>query len=999
MPVLQHQSNTPFPYLRRVPQLLFSHRSILSRFGASEKPGAVQVIAEEAARAPDLSTNQDNFIGRVLWALSDNGAGPAKTFARLVPAPPIDWLEWLLDERFSDHDLSRFDVTLPPTAALDRKFSYASRPAAVELNPRMELLTARSEGVRWDSRMQYIGEWLLRYLGNRRLLHAVVGSPGRIHTELSDLISRRLNELAAMSPEERAQLLKGSPDAFPSNNLRRIWMVLVHQKNGRDSSPWADINLRELVKHRANHVDIQLEVSRAFAPTLKLKPPWDEGGRLGQNQVCEAEPPISKLVDSDVVLGITYPHNLLGELREQLGWQDALQHLAGLADRLLLDAVSLMELAGTASAGHDLSYLHRPSISNHEQNNDFRGWTALIELARDSWQKLYEHDRELALHHASAWWGRRFPVFKRLAIFAALQDDELAVECALNWLPSEDWHWLWSVETKRETLQWLRTRFEVLPPKAAEKIQKAVVVGPPDAIFREGLSNEDLERGKAHEQWLVLSKIDRQDGVLSAEAGDLLERLRDHYPQWQLSNDQREEFPVWTGSGDEWTKYVRVPRQLAEMQEWLIEHPESLGPWTEDDWDQACRDDLELTATALKRNLTRKQFSEHRWTAALHAWSTKEHALESWVKVGDAVRELGDEFQGQLISPLSRWLRSIAESDDAVREEVIEFVAELLPAAAAAQGGMAGDDEIMFALNHPIGDLTQTVLHYWFHSGLEDRCGLSPPFRGLFERVLSGVDGRCFAGRTLLTAKILTFHRVDREWTSEWLVPNFSWASSRAVAKASWKSFLWSPRVYRPLLDEMREQLVTTAHHFDELGEHASNYVAFMTYVMLDGEGLLTRAERATVLRELPRQAFSTLIRTLSNAVRASEKNADNYWTNRARDLSSLVIAQLNDGASANESEAIVTLCLALRESFPDAVTLFRDILHPVEFFGKKFNGLSESGKCAEYPEPALALLYSIVDGNTYKRDDELQTCLRLIEAANPDLAHDYRYRRLRDYC
>ncbi|PWN54513.1 hypothetical protein DEH80_17055 [Abyssibacter profundi] len=40
--VLQHQPNTPFPYLRRVPHLLSSHRSILSSFGASEKPGAVQ---------------------------------------------------------------------------------------------------------------------------------------------------------------------------------------------------------------------------------------------------------------------------------------------------------------------------------------------------------------------------------------------------------------------------------------------------------------------------------------------------------------------------------------------------------------------------------------------------------------------------------------------------------------------------------------------------------------------------------------------------------------------------------------------------------------------------------------------------------------------------------------------------------------------------------------------------------------------------------------------
>ncbi|MBB87291.1 MAG: hypothetical protein CMP06_08335 [Xanthomonadales bacterium] len=47
--MLQHQTNTPFTYLRRVPHLLFSHRSILSRIGASEKSGAVQMVENAEA--------------------------------------------------------------------------------------------------------------------------------------------------------------------------------------------------------------------------------------------------------------------------------------------------------------------------------------------------------------------------------------------------------------------------------------------------------------------------------------------------------------------------------------------------------------------------------------------------------------------------------------------------------------------------------------------------------------------------------------------------------------------------------------------------------------------------------------------------------------------------------------------------------------------------------------------------------------------------------------
>ena len=56
---------------------------------------------------PLASTRQDDFVGRLLWALSDPGGLPARRFAELDPVPSLDWLEPLSEERYRHADLDR----------------------------------------------------------------------------------------------------------------------------------------------------------------------------------------------------------------------------------------------------------------------------------------------------------------------------------------------------------------------------------------------------------------------------------------------------------------------------------------------------------------------------------------------------------------------------------------------------------------------------------------------------------------------------------------------------------------------------------------------------------------------------------------------------------------------------------------------------------------------------------------------------------------------------
>lgn len=54
--------------------------------------GKEAIVVKHALARPQDSTRQDDFVGRMLWALSDKSGLPAKRFAELNPAPPLDWL-------------------------------------------------------------------------------------------------------------------------------------------------------------------------------------------------------------------------------------------------------------------------------------------------------------------------------------------------------------------------------------------------------------------------------------------------------------------------------------------------------------------------------------------------------------------------------------------------------------------------------------------------------------------------------------------------------------------------------------------------------------------------------------------------------------------------------------------------------------------------------------------------------------------------------------------
>ena len=309
---------------------------------------------------------------------------------------------------------------------------------------------------------------------------------------------------------------------------------------------------------------------------------WDDTGEPER---------LTDLVDWDIVFSSDDMHSALDQLRRSPRWPEALPSLLDDASALLRDAMDLSRDLGGADEMSDLSYVHQPSIGDHPQNQRFRDWTALIELARDAWLETANVQPNRASLTAEAWSLAPYPVFRRMAFFAASQGSVIPPRQGLAWLLADDHWWLWSSETQREAIRLLVALVPNLEAARRAVLERAILSGPPRDMYRDDIEVDEWTEMVEREIWLRLVKFDEVGGTLGPHAQAKLDELTVRHPEWQLAEDDDDELPIRFVRGPIRTTSAPLPRRRREMVEWLKRHPEK-DDWQDDDWRQRCRDDF-----------------------------------------------------------------------------------------------------------------------------------------------------------------------------------------------------------------------------------------------------------------------------------------------------------------------------------------------------------------------------------------------------------------------
>jgi len=316
---------------------------------------------------------------------------------------------------------------------------------------------------------------------------------------------------------------------------------------------------------------------------------------------------------------------------------------------------------------------------------------------------------------------------------------------------------------------------------------------------------------------------------------------------------------------------------------------------------------------------------------------------------------------------------------------------------ATRQNGEPIQRPVSEAINHPIGHVTQALLNLWFKREPGDNDSLPGDIEPFFTQ-LCDIGIETFRhGRVLLTSRLIALFRVDRYWTITHILPLLDWDLSSVEAKAAWEGFLWSPRLYHPLLIAFKSNFLSTAKHYTELGENCRQFAAFITYAAMDSVDGYTPEDFQVAIGVLPQDGLQEVAQALSQAIEGAGEKREVYWKNRIQLFWQRVWPKSRDLASDRIAESLARLCIAAGGEFPSALSTIVDWLRPIDHPFYVVHRLHESGLCSRFPEAALRLLDALLIDQTWV-PDELGQCLDAIVRSMAELRQDHRYQRLVEY-
>jgi hypothetical protein len=513
-------------------------------------------------------------------------------------------------------------------------------------------------------------------------------------------------------------------------------------------------------------------------------------------------------------------------------------------------------------------------------------------------------------------------------------------------------------------------------------------------MFRQDLESHEWERLVDREVWFRLKKVKVSGGLLGERGEARLVQLSKTYRDWKLAPDDSDEFPYWMGEVEgSLSKSPPVPTRRREMVKWLEEHPHSQRWHEEDEWRLRCHDNFVSAVFALIELSINNKWPTDRWREALQTWR-EDKFRRSWRYLARVIVHAPDHMLLDLKTALSSWIQAHAKKLPGHDDLFFKLTNRVLDLQMNEPLGES-DDPVGNAINHSVGQITEALLHWWYGHEPKEGQGLQLDLKRQLSKI-SNVEIPVYRhGRVILAAHTVALFRVDEQWVKTHLVHLFDWEISEEEARAAWEGFLWSPRLYSPLLSTIKKPMLDAASHYTQLGKHADQFAAFLTFAALNPSETFSSNELAIATRALPTRGLQEAAQTLVRAMEGAGNQRQEYWHNRLLPYFKSIWPKSRDVMNLSISESLARICVAAHEAFPEAFEQLQHWLQPVTYPDFLVSRLAESSLCKQFPVQTLEFLNIIIGNESQWLPPELRQCLDEIKQAKAHLARDRKYIRL----
>ena len=379
----------------------------------------------------------------------------------------------------------------------------------------------------------------------------------------------------------------------------------------------------------------------------------------------------------------------------------------------------------------------------------------------------------------------------------------------------------------------------------------------------------------------------------------------------------------------------------------------------------------------------------------MQIWSEENLIIDTWPKIAIVLNNAPDDVIRSIDYALSSLIKKVAKIFEGKEDLFLNYCERILEIDYKDEG--YSDDPITRAIDHPIGYVTQALLDWWYRGKLEDDQGLPKAFKEIFVKICNTQESKFRHGRILLAAHAITLFRVDKDWATKYLLPLFEWKTSPNEARCAWVGFLWAPRLYKPFIHAVKEQILETPKHYDKLDDNGKRFADFLTFLSLDPSDIFTTKELTNAIAQLPIDGLENSSQTLIRAIEGSRDQRKSYWQNRILPFLHNIWPKNIELKTTRISENFAHLCISASGAFPDALKILEHWLQPIQDSDYIIHLLCEAKLCEKFPKNALSFLDLIIRDDVQWIPRQLEQCLDDIKMKDQKLGKDIRFLKITD--
>ena len=889
----------------------------------------LQIVVDEMTKLPNRFS-----ADRVTWALRD-----AVTAYALAEAPPAtDEQDYPKVERWLDRfhkagllSLSAPDADDPPPRLVDG----TQEPRHLGI-------------VSWQ-----LGRWIARHLHVPQVLTWVLQHGSRMHPRLRHQVRQRLADPVDPSSEDAIH-----------PKLRHMWTIVCAEET--------------VDRHRflllTEHLNVASEPERfriaesavaSIAPRLVVRPGANWRARLRHQELS----PTDSCAHIDVLAGNDDERHLVEPV---LSDRNVLARYADALTGYLEHALSLLkEVDGVA-----LSVSYRPSIADHDQNSGADDWTHLVDLVRDSYVAIAEHDRDRARHLLHRWMRSPYPLFKRLALHILTEDPRCDVHLAQQLLLEGSPPGLWHIETRREVLRFLRLAGRRLPPTLHTAVVRAIHATPK--------SNDGYGVSRA-ERAIRLHKLRLSGSVLDSRSQSLADERR---PSHDVADDRDEflgshEFR-WVGPGDSAPPTLLdgpANELVAALRGDHIQPNEFMG--------LAIRQQ-EKAAHALRALARSDEWKAEYWDYFLEglAYLRRYQNLTDDVQeeAAELLLDAPDELIGSVRS-VARFIEALAEQYDADQEP--RFSA-LWNRAWKNVSTAEYTEHDPLGENCPAARLAQAAFERLWKYVPRDGYGFPAAVRNYFDAVVADLNG--LPGRVVLASHLYDLFTIDPTWTKRNITDRLDPDESNE-ARYLWGGYARSAKIGPNLLAAMKDSFLKMLERYDTIHDRGKILPKLLVLICIDNPKELNPDRVRAVVDMLSEYALESVLSYLTVRMTGNADERASIWNAKVKSwLTSYWPSegQRNTAATADE---MMKLVMESGRAFPDAVSWALEV-RAVQSIRRllRLHRLLEPGydHIKKHSDAVLRLLAGVVTQDSVMNGDKsliLRPIIKKLEGSNPALA------------